>query len=56
MCIRDRVYRDKLLSLGRTLGEDFEYVEWGDQGHGSMDTDHRVRVFTVMSDFFARQL
>jgi dipeptidyl aminopeptidase/acylaminoacyl peptidase len=50
------VYRDKLLSLGKTLGEDFEYVEWGDQGHGSLDTDHRVRVFTVMSDFFARQL
>jgi dipeptidyl aminopeptidase/acylaminoacyl peptidase len=50
------VYRDKLLSLGRTLGEDFEYVEWDDQGHGSMDTDHRVRVFTVLSDFFARTL
>jgi dipeptidyl aminopeptidase/acylaminoacyl peptidase len=50
------VYRDRLLSLGRTLGEDFEYVEWGDQGHGSADIEHRVRVFRVMSDFFARNL
>ncbi|MGH2586675.1 MAG: prolyl oligopeptidase family serine peptidase [Dehalococcoidia bacterium] len=50
------VYRDKLLETGKTLGEDFEYVEWTDQGHGSTDIEHRVRVFTVMSDFFARNL
>jgi dipeptidyl aminopeptidase/acylaminoacyl peptidase len=50
------VYRDKLLASGKTLGEDFEYVEWDDQGHGSADIEHRVRVFTLMSDFFERQL
>jgi dipeptidyl aminopeptidase/acylaminoacyl peptidase len=51
-----RVYRDKLLSVGKTLGEDFEYVEWTDQGHGSMDIDQRVRVWQLMAGFFERQL
>jgi dipeptidyl aminopeptidase/acylaminoacyl peptidase len=51
-----RVYRDKLLSAGKTLGEDFEYVEWTDQGHGSMDIDQRVRVWQLMADFFERQM
>ncbi len=51
-----RVYRDKLLASGKSPGEDFEYVEWTDQGHGSMDIEQRVRVWKLMADFFARQL
>lgn len=51
-----RVFRDALLAAGRTLGEDFEYVEFADQGHGSTDAEQRLRALTLMVDFFERTL
>jgi len=51
-----RVYRDRLLETGKTLGEDFEYVEWDDQGHGSTDIEQRVKVFALIAEFFGRTL
>ena len=51
-----RVYRDRLLATGKTLGEDFEYVEWGEQGHGSTDIEQRVKVWKLMAEFFERQM
>lgn len=51
-----RIYRDRLLETGKTLGEDFEYVEFGDEGHGSTDMDQRLRAFRLIADFFDRRL
>lgn len=51
-----RIFRDKLLELGFEENEDFEYVELGEQGHGSADTEQRLRTFKLMHDFFKRKL
>ncbi len=51
-----RLFRDRLIELGRTEGTDFEYVELTDEGHGSVDIEQKLRSFRVLSDFFARAL
>lgn len=51
-----RIFRDALLGNGKTLGEDFDYVELAEEGHGSTDIDQRLRAFRLMTDFFARHL
>ncbi len=51
-----RIFRDKLLSLGKREGTDFEYLELADEGHGSSDIAQRLRSFSTVSDFFARAL
>ncbi len=51
-----RVFRDALLAAGRTAGEDFEYVEFADEGHGSTDAEQRLRAVKLMVDFFERAL
>lgn len=51
-----RVFRDKLLELGKVEGDDFEYVELGDEGHGSTDPDHRTRTYALLADFMERRL
>ncbi|UCE43495.1 MAG: S9 family peptidase [Candidatus Bathyarchaeota archaeon] len=52
-----RQFRDKLIELGRKEGEDFEYVEFGDEGHGGYtDMSMRVRTFKLLLDFFNRKL
>ena len=49
--------RSLLLALGRKEGEDFEYVEFGDEGHGGWtDQAMRIRTLKIMIDFFDRRL
>ena len=52
-----RQFRDKLIELGKKEGEDFEYVEFSDEGHGAYtDMSMRTRTFKLFLDFFNRKL
>lgn len=51
-----RIVRDRLLALGKREGEDFEYVELADEGHGSTDQEQKVRSFRLLADFLDRAL
>lgn len=52
-----RQFRDKLVELGKKEGEDFEYVEFGEEGHGAYtDMAMRTRTFKILLDFFNRKL
>jgi dipeptidyl aminopeptidase/acylaminoacyl peptidase len=51
-----RLFRDRLLVAGKTPGEDFEYVELTEEGHGSTDVEQKLRIYRLLDDFFARQL
>lgn len=51
-----RRYRDRLLTLGRQEGIDFEYIELGEEGHGSADIEQKLRSARVVTDFFAKTL
>jgi dipeptidyl aminopeptidase/acylaminoacyl peptidase len=51
-----RIFRDRLLELGRVEGTDFEYVEFGDEGHGSSDIEQKIRTFTILADYLERVL
>jgi dipeptidyl aminopeptidase/acylaminoacyl peptidase len=53
---QSRIFRDKLLELGRKEGEDFEYVEFTDEGHGSTDIQHKIRTYKLLADFMDRHL
>jgi dipeptidyl aminopeptidase/acylaminoacyl peptidase len=52
-----RQFRDKLVELGKKEGKDFEYVEFGEEGHGAYtDMSMRTRDFKIILDFFNRKL
>jgi dipeptidyl aminopeptidase/acylaminoacyl peptidase len=51
-----RVFRDRLLADGKQEGQDFEYVELSDEGHGSTDQGQRLRAFRLLADFLGRSL
>lgn len=53
---QSEVFRNRLIELGRKEGEDFEYVRLTEEGHGSLDTDQRVRLMRYLLDFFKRNL
>jgi dipeptidyl aminopeptidase/acylaminoacyl peptidase len=53
---QSRIFRDKLLALGKREGEDFEYVELADEGHGSADIQQKIRTFTILADYLERVL
>jgi dipeptidyl aminopeptidase/acylaminoacyl peptidase len=53
---QSRIFRDKLRSLGRREGQDFEYVELTDEGHGSSDIQQKIRTFTILADYLDRVL
>lgn len=53
---QSRIFRDKLLQLGYQEGKDFEYVEFGDIGHGSQDIEHKIRWYKLLADFMDRVL
>jgi len=53
---QSRIFRDKLLSLGKREGVDFEYVELGDEGHGSADIQQKIRTFTILAEYLERVL
>ena len=52
-----RIFRHKLLELGRKEGEDFEYVELNEVGHGGFgDIETRKQTVKDMVEFFKRAL
>ncbi|WP_288403572.1 alpha/beta fold hydrolase [uncultured Deinococcus sp.] len=51
-----RGFRDALVALGRREGEDFEYAEFGDEGHGSADVAGRTRSYRLLADYLERRL
>jgi dipeptidyl aminopeptidase/acylaminoacyl peptidase len=53
---QSRLVRDRLLELNRTEGVDFEYVEFGDQGHGSTDIQQKIRTYHLLADYMQRNL
>jgi dipeptidyl aminopeptidase/acylaminoacyl peptidase len=53
---QSRIFRDRLLELGRREGEDFEYVELGDEGHGSTDIAQKIRTFNILAEYLERVL
>jgi len=53
---QSRIFRDRLIELGRREGEDFEYVELGEEGHGSADIAQKIRTYTVLADYLAKAL
>jgi len=53
---QSRLFRDRLLELGRNEGVDFEYVEFGDEGHGSADPEQKTRSYRILADYLDRVL
>ena len=53
---QSRIFRDRLLELGREEGADFEYVELSDEGHGSNDIEQKIRTFRILADYLYRVL
>ncbi len=51
-----RGFRDALVAGGKREGEHFEYVEFGDEGHGSADIAGKTRSYRLMAEYFARHL
>lgn len=51
---QSRIFRDRLLEIGKREGEDFEYVELANEGHGSADVQQKIRTFTVLADYLDR--
>ncbi|NHJ86872.1 MAG: S9 family peptidase [Asgard group archaeon] len=52
-----RIFRDKIVELGKVEGKDFEYVEYGEVGHGGFgDIVTRKKTVKAMVDFFKRSL
>ncbi len=53
---QSRDFRDRLLELGRREGEDFEYHEFDDEGHGYQGDFQTIRNFRLLADFLERRL
>jgi dipeptidyl aminopeptidase/acylaminoacyl peptidase len=51
---QSQVFRDRLVELGKKEGEDFEYVELADEGHGSSDIKQKIRTFRILADYLAK--
>lgn len=51
-----RIARDRLRALGKVEDEDFEYVEFSDEGHSTQDIEQRVRSYRLVADFMERRL
>lgn len=52
-----RIFRDRLLQLGKREGEEFEYHEFGDEGHGpGGDIQGKIRTYKLLADFLERRL
>jgi len=51
-----RLFRDALADRGWVDGEEYEYVELGEEGHGSTDIQQKIRAFEHLSDYLSRRL
>lgn len=52
-----RLFRDALDEAGFEEGEegDYEYVELGEEGHGSSDIDQKIRLYRLLDAFLKRR-
>jgi dipeptidyl aminopeptidase/acylaminoacyl peptidase len=53
---QSRMFRDKLVSLGKRQGVDWDYVEYTDQGHGSIDIAAKTARMRLIADWLDRAL
>jgi dipeptidyl aminopeptidase/acylaminoacyl peptidase len=53
---QSRLFVDRLRALGKREGEDFTYVEWDDEGHGSVDIQAKIRRFSLVLDWLEETL
>jgi dipeptidyl aminopeptidase/acylaminoacyl peptidase len=51
-----RIFRDRLRELGKIEGEDFEYHEFTDEGHGSVNVEQKLRTYILLVDYLDRRL
>jgi dipeptidyl aminopeptidase/acylaminoacyl peptidase len=51
-----RILRDELEAAGFTDGDEFEYEELGEEGHGSSDIDQKIRSLELLDDFLDRRI
>ena len=51
-----RVFKDKLLELGKVEGKDFEYLELEDIGHGSTLKGDKAKLWRRYLDYLAKHL
>lgn len=51
-----RIFKNKLIELGYKEGKDFEYVELGEEGHGSIDIEQKIKSFNLRVDFLNRRV
>jgi len=51
-----RRFRDALEDRGWEAPADFEYEELGAEGHGSTDSDHKLRAFELLGGYLDRRL
>jgi dipeptidyl aminopeptidase/acylaminoacyl peptidase len=53
---QSRMFRDKLVSLGKREGLDWDYVEYTDQGHGSIDIAAKTARMRLIAEWLDRAL
>ncbi|QLG61798.1 S9 family peptidase [Halorarum salinum] len=51
-----RIFRDAMDRAGFEAGEDYEYEELGEEGHGSTDIDNKARSLRLLDDFLDRRV
>jgi dipeptidyl aminopeptidase/acylaminoacyl peptidase len=51
-----RILRDALDDAGFAEGDDYEYEELGEEGHGSGDIDQKIRSLELLDDFLDRRI
>ncbi|WP_277555458.1 prolyl oligopeptidase family serine peptidase [Halobaculum limi] len=51
-----RIFRDALDDAGFDEGDDYEYEELGEEGHGSSDIDDKIRSLELLDDFLDRRI
>ncbi|MEF8882973.1 MAG: prolyl oligopeptidase family serine peptidase [Halapricum sp.] len=51
-----RLFRDALDDRGWVESEDYEYVELGEEGHGSTDIQQKIRAFEHLDEYLDRRL
>jgi len=51
-----RIFKEGLEDMGWEEGNDFEYEELSEEGHGSTDISQKIRVFQILEDYLERRL
>ncbi|MGM0510858.1 MAG: prolyl oligopeptidase family serine peptidase [Thermoplasmatota archaeon] len=51
-----RIFKEGLEDMGWEEGEDFEYEELSEEGHGSTDINQKIRAFQILEDYLERRL